>query len=136
MIDIKCNNIFKISLYLLLSFFWIISLSGTDAYYSVYILIVTIGMVAAYDNIFISHNILAWDKNSIVLIIYSSLFSVAVALANYHLFLAAYPGILTNDSISQMQQLLSNSNYSNHAPFYHTMLIKGCVSIGLCHCGY
>ncbi len=199
MIDIKCNNIFKISLYLLLSFFWIISLSGTDAYYSVYILIMAIGMVATYDNIFISHDLLAWGKNGIVLIIYSTLFAIAVALANYHLFLplsahiirlaifcissyvifcnvlmwlykksdrffvchrristskenlfvflisfcgilfidmlylflAAYPGILTNDSISQMQQLLSNSNYSNHAPFYHTMLIKGCVSIGL-----
>ncbi|MCM1541836.1 MAG: DUF6020 family protein [Blautia sp.] len=38
------------------------------------------------------------------------------------LFLCAYPGNLTNDSVDQVAQLVSGQ-YSNHHPFYHTMLI-------------
>ncbi len=47
-----------------------------------------------------------------------------------YLFICAYPGNLSHDSIMQIMQILSNS-YSNHHPFYHTMLIKICISIGL-----
>ena len=46
------------------------------------------------------------------------------------LFLADYPGILTEDSISQIEQLLSGV-YSNHHPYYHTQLIRLCISAGL-----
>ena len=46
------------------------------------------------------------------------------------LFGAKYPGLLTPDSISQMNQLLSGS-YSNHHPYYHTQIIHGAVSVGL-----
>lgn len=47
-----------------------------------------------------------------------------------YLFACAYPGNLSHDSIMQIMQILNNS-YSNHHPFYHTMLIKICISIGL-----
>ena len=47
-----------------------------------------------------------------------------------NLFVFEYPGNLTPDSVDQMTQLLSNE-YSNHHPFYHTMLVKACVSFGL-----
>lgn len=60
-------------------------------------------------------------------------FIVAAALTVIYsliFFLAKYPGTLTEDSISQLEQLLSGT-YSNHHPFYHTMLIKGCISLGL-----
>lgn len=46
------------------------------------------------------------------------------------LFCSQYPGVLTPDSISQMTQLLSGS-YSNHHPFYHTMVIKFFVMLGM-----
>ena len=46
------------------------------------------------------------------------------------LFLAKYPGVLTEDSIWQIEQLLTGE-YSNHHPFYHTMLIKLCYNAGL-----
>ena len=46
------------------------------------------------------------------------------------LFVCNYPGNLTRDSISQMTQLLSG-NYTNHHPFWHTMIIKLCVTIGM-----
>lgn len=41
-----------------------------------------------------------------------------------------YPGELSPDSISQMEQLMSGT-YSNHHPFYHTMVIKLFITIGL-----
>lgn len=47
-----------------------------------------------------------------------------------YLFLAAYPGVLTPDSVSQVRQLMTNV-YSNHHPFWHTMLIKLWISVGL-----
>ena len=46
------------------------------------------------------------------------------------LFFCLYPGVLTTDSINQMNQL-SNGVYSNHHPFYHTMVIKFFVLIGM-----
>lgn len=46
------------------------------------------------------------------------------------LFLCDYPGALTPDSLWQMNQVAGGA-YNNHHPFWHTMLIKGCVSIGL-----
>lgn len=46
------------------------------------------------------------------------------------LLLCKYPGNMTFDSIMQMRQVLMG-NYSNHHPFYHTILIKIFVSIGL-----
>lgn len=39
------------------------------------------------------------------------------------LFMAKYPGQLTTDSYIQLMQIMSGS-YSNHHPFYHTMIIK------------
>ncbi|MDR2888265.1 MAG: DUF6020 family protein, partial [Lachnospiraceae bacterium] len=45
-------------------------------------------------------------------------------------FLYLYPGILTPDSLNQLEQALGQTAYSNHHPFVHTMLIKL-----LYHCG-
>ncbi|MDO5444233.1 MAG: DUF6020 family protein [Eubacteriales bacterium] len=45
------------------------------------------------------------------------------------LFLGKYPGLLTEDSISQIDQLMSGT-YSNHHPYYHTMIIKLCMKLG------
>ena len=39
------------------------------------------------------------------------------------LFMAKYPGQLTTDSYIQLMQIMSGS-YSNHHPFYHTIIIK------------
>ena len=46
------------------------------------------------------------------------------------LFAAKYPGLLTEDSVSQIEQLMTGV-YSNHHPFYHTIIIKGCIGLGL-----
>lgn len=57
-------------------------------------------------------------------------FGIISSINLLFLFLCMYPGNLTWDSMSQMTQLLSN-NYSNHHPFYHTLVIKFFVSVGL-----
>lgn len=45
------------------------------------------------------------------------------------LFLCKYPGNLSVDSIDQMNQLITGV-YTNHHPFYHTLIIKILISIG------
>ena len=40
-----------------------------------------------------------------------------------------YPACMTNDSVSSVRQILTG-DYSNHHPFYYTMLIKICIWIG------
>ena len=46
-----------------------------------------------------------------------------------YLFLCDYPGNLSPDSVGQVGQTLANS-YTNHHPFWHTIIIKICVTIG------
>ena len=47
-----------------------------------------------------------------------------------HYFLAYYPGILSSDSIDQLQQVIGVLQYSNHHPWIHTLFI------GLIYLGY
>lgn len=56
-----------------------------------------------------------------------------VAIATFNLlvlFGTMYPGVLSPDSIWQIEQLLSKS-YSNHHPYYHTQLIHVMISLGV-----
>lgn len=56
---------------------------------------------------------------------------VAISFTNiFILFACKYPGVLSPDSIWQIEQILKGS-YSNHHPFYHTILIKVFISAGL-----
>lgn len=57
-------------------------------------------------------------------------FIAIVTLDCLFLFLADYPGTLTPDSLSQMNQLISG-NYTNHHPFWHTVVIKFWIELGL-----
>lgn len=45
-------------------------------------------------------------------------------------YLYQFPGIMTPDSINQMEQVLGLIPYSNHHPWVHTMLIKACYTLG------
>jgi len=56
--------------------------------------------------------------------------SVFCAIDILTLFLCNYPGSLSPDSIDQIVQL-TRGVYSNHHPFWHTMIIKACVSFGM-----
>lgn len=45
-------------------------------------------------------------------------------------YLYQYPGIMTPDSINQMEQVLGLIPYSNHHPWVHTLLIKTFYTLG------
>ncbi len=45
-------------------------------------------------------------------------------------FLYQYPGIMTPDSLNQLEQVLHVADYSNHHPFVHTMIFKLFYHIG------
>jgi hypothetical protein len=61
--------------------------------------------------------------------VFCIVFVIISTLNSLVLFLSKYPGILTTDSIVQINQIFSNT-YSNHHPFLHTMIIRMCISIG------
>lgn len=58
------------------------------------------------------------------------LWAVIVAVDVFILFKAVYPGVLTSDSINQLEQIMGHS-YSNHHPYYHTQIIHLWIGIGL-----
>ena len=77
--------------------------------------------------------ILIWiksEKSVNPIIAFAVCFALLVITRLIVLFYSQYPGELTPDSISQMVQLL-NGSYSNHHPFYHTMVIKIFVMLGM-----
>ena len=45
-------------------------------------------------------------------------------------FLTYYPGFLSSDSITQLEQAIGRQSPTNHHPWIHTMLIKACYLIG------
>lgn len=45
-------------------------------------------------------------------------------------YLRYYPGIITRDGIDQMSQVLGVSQYNNHHPWIHTLIIKVFYSLG------
>lgn len=60
-------------------------------------------------------------------------FGSFAAIAGVYLaafFFAEYPGNLTDDSLNQMNQIVTGV-YSNHHPYWHTILIEICVKAGL-----
>ncbi|MBQ4344196.1 MAG: hypothetical protein IJC38_09960 [Erysipelotrichaceae bacterium] len=67
------------------------------------------------------------EKGIVVFLIPFLLFSSIYLL---YLFFNAYPGYLTPDSISQVLQTQTGV-YSNHHPFWHTIIIKLIFEIGV-----
>ncbi len=63
-------------------------------------------------------------------ILWLVMWTAIVAVDAFVLFEAFYPGVLTSDSINQMEQIMSHS-YSNHHPYYHTQIIHLWIGIGL-----
>ena len=57
-------------------------------------------------------------------------FLLIVIINSAILFLCKYPGFLTMDSVLQVKQTIDGV-YTNSHPFYHTMLLKLLLSIGL-----
>lgn len=58
------------------------------------------------------------------------LFSLVLFLCMVPLWLTNYPAVMTPDSLSQYRQVVGISNYSDHHPWLHTMIIKLFYDIG------
>lgn len=54
---------------------------------------------------------------------------VCFVLVDVIFLYASYPGVLTPDSISQINQSMSGE-YVNHHPFWHTIIISGIIHLG------
>jgi len=103
---------------------------------SLILLLITGGYFIAWNILYVSDKKLkefCWKKNTYKippLAVFIIPFITISILNIILLFGCKYPGNLTPDSISQTSQLMQGS-YSNHHPFYHTMVIKLFVTIGL-----
>ena len=84
--------------------------------------------------IFYNINHILWHEGNTYqkpVVVFFISFLLLVSSRCFLLFLCHYPGILTADSIDQMNQILTGE-YTNHHPFYHTMTIKLFYQIGMC----
>ena len=60
-----------------------------------------------------------------------AVFASIAAIDLLYLFFARYPGVLTTDSITTVEQLLGQQSYDNTMPFWHTMTVKVFVELGM-----
>jgi len=92
-------------------------------------IVVFLNMLKAIYVIYVSFTCKAFnysDKEKINSFVISFLFFLLIDWL--YLFLVAYPGNLTNDSMAQIGNILSGK-YSNHHPVYHTLMIKACINL-------
>jgi len=59
---------------------------------------------------------------------YLAVFGTIACVDLLYLFFDAYPGILTTDSITTIQQVMGDSAYHNTMPFWHTVTVQLFVS--------
>ncbi len=61
---------------------------------------------------------------------FAATFAVITIIDVAVLLLAKYPGLMTYDSVNQLNQIFAGE-YSNHHPFYHTLIIKLFMNLGM-----
>ena len=87
-----------------------------------------------YYFIFNNLEILIWTTNTKKRLLPEQIFIISfliiVIVDITILFFGFYPGILTPDSISQINQILTGE-YSNHHPFYYTQIVRVFFVIGV-----
>lgn len=121
-----------------LLFFDDFGLSFKLLYSSFIFLIIIVGGYIAFSNIFLvayksikrmqwKHTLNIFFHPSVVFLVSFMLIVLTRLLV---LFLCQYPGELTTDSIGQINQIMTGV-YSNHHPFFHTIIIKCFIDIGL-----
>lgn len=64
-------------------------------------------------------------------ILFLAVFGTIACIDLLYLFFDAYPGILTTDSVTTIQQLMGDSAYNNTMPFWHTLTVRLFVKPGL-----
>lgn len=64
-------------------------------------------------------------------ILFLAVFGTVACIDLLYLFFDAYPGILTIDSFTTIQQLMGDTSYNNTMPFWHTITVRLFVKPGL-----
>lgn len=64
-------------------------------------------------------------------ILFWTVFGTIACIDLLYLFFDAYPGILTTDSVTTIQQLMGDASYNNVMPFWHTVTVELFVEPGL-----
>lgn len=64
-------------------------------------------------------------------ILFLAVFASVACVNLLYLFFDAYPGILTTDSVTTIEQLMGDSSYNNTMPFWHTVTVQLFVKTGL-----
>lgn len=64
-------------------------------------------------------------------LVFLTVFGAVACIDLLYLFFAQYPGILTTDSYTTMEQLLGKIPYDNVMPYWHTMTVKVFIELGL-----
>ena len=98
-------------------------LSGTLVSYHAFKFLYLKLMNAYWNDSSLSEKIRPWTIFLFALLVIAS-------IDLFYLFQCDYPGNLSSDSIDQIGQIM-RGQYSNHHPFWHTMIIKACISLGL-----
>lgn len=89
-----------------------------------------------------AHSVLLWMMTHLPIAVEGSgrqrparvfflVFGSIAAIDLAYLFFARYPGVLTTDSITTLQQLMGDEAYNNVMPFWHTVTVKLFVDLGL-----
>ena len=106
----------------------------SHAYRLIAIIEVFLGGFVVYRECIIALSEFNVKNNGVILrnknLFFLSLWLIIIFVDLFIFYTAQYPGIFTPDSIGQVRQILTGV-YTNHHPFYHTMIIKIFIDIGL-----
>ncbi|WP_034445940.1 DUF6020 family protein [Butyrivibrio sp. AE2032] len=114
------NNRFVVLYKLILVFIFLIG--GFVTFYNI------------FESIVLNSNSIKWkkqyySKRKIIIIFCASFFSIVFPRIII-LICCHYPGVFMSDTLSQVGQIVAGE-YTNHHPFYHTMLIKYVMALGM-----
>lgn len=57
-------------------------------------------------------------------VVFLTVFGSVACIDLLYLFFDAYPGILTTDSVTTIEQIMGDSSYNNTMPFWHTVTVQ------------
>ena len=64
-------------------------------------------------------------------VLFAGIFCSIALIDLLYLFFDAYPGILTVDSVTTIEQVMGDSSYNNTMPFWHTVTVQLFIRAGL-----
>ncbi len=135
MVSVKQNIIISLFAFVFAVASVVAGISSLESYYIVFLGIPFAGaFFAAYHAMHFAltseFNFKGCELNMKPQTVFLIVFLLISAINLFVLFVACFPGRLNPDARSQIQQSLSGE-YNSHHSFYHTLIVKACISVGL-----